>query len=136
MEKMEQERPYLASLIDPIAISPADLEALAAMASSRFLDAHAEHLRTALLDDVHRAGLDAGRLFGGFVRHLMSESRGTPTAFDIAEEARVCYGALGVYVAAIGRARDGFDDLVALRVEDGGAAGGVIRADAGRSACA
>ena len=130
MDRAEQERSHVASLMGAIAISHHDLEALVAMASARLPDARAEARRTALLDDVHRAGLDAGRLLGDFVRHMLCESRGSHTAVDVAGEARACFGALRDYSGAIRRARDGFGELIALRV-DGGE--GV---EPGRAACA
>ena len=138
MENVQQERPHIASLIGPVAISYRDLEVVAAMASARFPEADADARRTALLDDVHRAGLDAGRILNAFVRHTMSQSRGTPIAFDVREDAQAFFGAISLYVSAIGRARDGFGDLIALRLEDGRSSGERARtgADGRGSACA
>ena len=89
-----------------VTVARDDLRVLSAVISSRFTDQAAEQQRLKLLDDLLRATSHLARALSEHARHGLSESRGSHSRWDVAEEAEQVYALLvqyGTFVRQIGR---------------------------------
>src|SRR5688572_13465383 len=105
-ERRRHADPQPPGVAESVEIGRFDLQMLALMTSVRLADEDAEAWRATLLDEVHRAGLDAHRLLGVFVRHAITESRGSHSTWNVGADADAYFRALATYSAAVRRATE------------------------------
>ncbi len=107
---------------DPMALELTRLECevLALLASARLRDPVAERRRSALLDEINRAGRAAARRLDVYTRHAVVESHGSHARWNLAGDARAFFDALAAYATLVHRANQ---ELAALVDDDAGTRG-------------